>query len=103
LDAVYTAQDVGSYKPAARNFEYMLEKPDGIGIKKEKILHTAESMFHDHRPDNDFGLNSCWIYRRHAQQGFGATMNPGELPRVDFKFISMHELVKAHQEQLRVK
>jgi 2-haloacid dehalogenase len=27
-------------------------------------------------------------------------MHPGELPHVDFKFQSMHELVKAHQEQL---
>jgi len=36
-----------------------------------------------------------------AQQGFGATMNPGQLPHVDFRFTSMHELVKAHQEQLR--
>jgi 2-haloacid dehalogenase len=89
-------------KPA-RNFEYMLEKLDGIGVKKEKILHTAESVFHDHKPANDFGLKSCWVCRRHAQQGFGATMNPGQLPRVDIKFNSMHELVKTYQEQLRVK
>jgi hypothetical protein len=67
------------------------------------ILHTAESMFHDHKPANDYGLKSCWIYRRHDQQGFGATMNPGQMPHVDFRFTSMHELVKKHQEQLRVK
>jgi len=30
-------------------------------------------------------------------------MNPGQLPHFDFKFTSMHELVKPHQEQLRVK
>src|SRR5713226_6889798 len=60
FDAVYTAEDVG--------------------VKKQKILHTAESMFHDHKPANDRGLKSCWIYRRHAQQGFGATMNPGQVP-----------------------
>ena len=60
-------------------------------------------MFHDHKPANDHGLKSCWIYRRHDQQGFGATINPGEMPHVDFKFTSMLELVKAHQEQLRVK
>jgi putative hydrolase of the HAD superfamily len=103
FDAVYTAEDVGSYKPAERNFEYMLEKLDGLRVKKEKILHTAESMFHDHKPANDSGLASCWIYRRHAQEGFGATMHPGQMPRVDFRFNSMHELVKAHQEQLRAK
>lgn len=103
FDAVYTAEDIGSYKPAARNFDYMLEKLAGFGVRKEKILHTAESMFHDHKPANDFGLKSCWIYRRHAQQGFGAAMNPGQMPNVDLKFNSMHELVKAHQGQLRLK
>jgi putative hydrolase of the HAD superfamily len=103
FDAIYTAEDIGSYKPSPRNFDYMIEKMESIGVKKEKILHTAESMFHDHKPANDHGLASCWIYRRHAQEGFGATMHPGQMPHVDFRFNSMNELVKAHQEQLRVK
>ena len=77
FDAVFTAEDIGSYKPSPRNFEYMLEKLAGYGIAKSDILHTAESLFHDHEPANDFGLASCWIHRRHAQGGFGATMNPG--------------------------
>jgi hypothetical protein len=29
--------------------------------------------------------------------------NPGDMPHIDFRFNSMHELVKTHQEQLRVK
>ena len=28
-------------------------------------------------------------------------MNPGEMPKVDFRFNSMADLVKAHQEELR--
>ncbi|GLS22264.1 haloacid dehalogenase [Labrys miyagiensis] len=100
FDAIYTAEDVGSYKPNPRNFDYLLEKLDSLGVKRNKILHTAESMFHDHKPANDYKLASCWIYRRHAQKGFGATMNPGQLPHVDFRFDSMADLVKAHQEQL---
>jgi 2-haloacid dehalogenase len=103
FDAVYTAEDIGSYKPSARNFDYMIEQLEGIGVKKPKILHTAESLFHDHRPANDHGLKSCWIYRRHAQQGFGATMDPGQMPQVEFKFNSMLELAEAHQAQLQVK
>jgi 2-haloacid dehalogenase len=102
FDAIYTAEDIGSYKPNPSNFEYMLEKLGSIGVAKEQVLHTAESMFHDHKPANDFRLKSCWIYRRHADKGFGATMDPGEMPKVDFKFNSMADLVKAHQEQLRV-
>jgi 2-haloacid dehalogenase len=81
----------------------MLEKLGERGIGKDKILHTAESLFHDHQPANEFGLASCWIYRRHAKQGFGATMNPGSPPKVDFRFNSMAELVKAHQEAVRQK
>ena len=105
FDAVITAEDAGSYKPDARNFDYMLERlAPGLGgapIVKADILHTAESLFHDHKPANEFGLASCWIYRRHQQQGFGATMNPGDQPRTDFMFTSMAAMAQAHQEQLR--
>ena len=100
FDAIITAEDVGSYKPSLRNFEYMLDKLGERGIKKDKILHTAESLFHDHKPANECGLASCWIYRRHEQEGFGATMNPGQQPKVDFRFNNMAGLVKAHQEAL---
>jgi 2-haloacid dehalogenase len=101
FDAIYTAEDIGSYKPSLRNFDYMIEKLSGLGVAKDKVLHTAESLFHDHQPANEIMLKSCWIYRRWAQEGFGATIHPGEMPHFDFKFQSMHELVKAHQEQLR--
>jgi 2-haloalkanoic acid dehalogenase type II len=101
FDTVFTAEDVGSYKPDPRAFEYMLKKLGGMGIAKGDILHTAESMFHDHRPGNSMGLTSCWIYRRHEQGGFGATMDPGEMPRYDFQFRSMAELTRAHEDQLR--
>ncbi len=98
FDAIYTAQDIASYKPADANFKYMLNNLETLGIKKADILHTAESMFHDHVPANRHGLASCWIYRRFEQDGFGATMNPGQMPRYDFQFNSMADLVKAHQE-----
>lgn len=101
FDAIITAEDVGSYKPSPRNFEYMLEKLAARGVGKEKILHTAESLFHDHQPANAFGLASCWIHRRHAKQGFGATMNPGTQPRVDFRFVSMAEFADAHRQALQ--
>ena len=101
FDAIYTAEDIGSYKPSSRNFEYMLAKLKTLGIEKHQILHTAESMFHDHGPANTHGLASCWIFRRHGQDGFGATMHPDEMPKYDFRFNSMAGLVKAHQDALR--
>jgi len=100
FDAVFTAEDIGSYKPSPRNFEYMLEKLAGQGIEKGQILHTAESLFHDHAPANRFGLASCWIYRRHGQQGSGAAMPPAEMPSYDFRFVSLGELAAAHQAAL---
>jgi len=100
FDAIYTAQDIGSYKPSDRNFEYMLEKLAESGIQANVILHTAESLFHDHVPAKRHQLTSCWIYRRHKDTGFGATMDPGSKPEIPFVFNSMSELVKAHQAEL---
>ncbi|SLN55791.1 (S)-2-haloacid dehalogenase [Roseovarius albus] len=100
FDGIYTAEDIGSYKPADRNFDYMLETLARQGIQKGDILHTAESMFHDHVPANKHGLANCWIYRRHSKEGFGATMNPGDLPSYDFRFNSMSDLVATHKAEL---
>ena len=100
FDAVYTAEDIGSYKPSDRNFHYMLQKLKAMNLEQQDILHTAESMFHDHVPGTRHNLASCWIYRRHDQAGFGATMIPENLPDVDFQFNSMADLVKAHKQAL---
>ena len=101
FDAIYTAEDIGSYKPSLRNFEYMIEKLATLGIAKEQILHTAESLFHDHEPANTIGLKSAWIYRRHGQEGYGATMRPGSKPKYDFKFNSLADLVQAFRAEQR--
>jgi 2-haloalkanoic acid dehalogenase type II len=98
FDAVYTAEDIGSYKPSDRNFDYMLEKLKGLGIKNADILHTAESLFHDHAPANRHGLASCWIFRRHGDEGFGATLTPAAMPNYDFRFNSMADFARAHRE-----
>lgn len=100
FDAIYTAEDVGSYKPADANFDYMIAQLGRLGFNQSDILHTAESMFHDHMPANRHGLKSCWIYRRHDQDGFGATMTPETMPSYSFRFNSMADLVEAHQREL---
>ena len=98
FDAVYTAEDCGSYKPSKRNFDYMLAKLKTLGIEKKRILHTAESLFHDHGPANELGLASCWIHRRHGQTGSGATVALTQAPKYDFRFESLADMVKAHRE-----
>jgi 2-haloacid dehalogenase len=95
FDAVYTAQDVGSYKPDPRNFTWLLEHLAEDGFQKSDILHVAQSLFHDHAPANAIGLASAWIDRRHGATGWGATSPPPQGVRHDFCFKSLDELVAA--------
>ena len=100
FDHVFTAQDIGSYKPDLRNFEHMLGQLSHEGYRKSDILHTAESLFHDHLPAHKVGLASAWIHRRAGQEGHGATLPPEYMPTYDFRFTSMAELAQAHRETL---
>jgi 2-haloacid dehalogenase len=70
FDWIVTAQQVGSYKPDPRNFEVALER---IRMPQGRILHVAQSLFHDHVPARRLGLASAWIDRRSGRPGFGAT------------------------------
>jgi 2-haloacid dehalogenase len=70
FDWVVTAQQVGAYKPDERNFRALLER---IGLPKERIVHVAQSLFHDHVPAKRLGFASIWIDRRHDRPGSGAT------------------------------
>jgi 2-haloacid dehalogenase len=101
FDAICTAQDIGSYKPDPRNFEYLIKTLAGLGVLKRNILHTAQSLFHDHAPAQAAGLSSAWIDRRHEREGWGATAPPAGTPRYDFRFASMAEMVKAHRGEVR--
>jgi 2-haloacid dehalogenase len=101
FDAVYTAQDIESYKPNPRNFAYLLERlKNDFGLEKSDVLHVAQSLLHDHGPANRCGLASAWIDRRSAKEGWGATKPPGDVPRYDFRFDSMAALVRAHELEL---
>jgi 2-haloalkanoic acid dehalogenase type II len=99
FDAVYTAEDIGSYKPDPRNFEYLLEHLDARGIAREQILHTAESLYHDHVPARRFGLATCWIHRRSGKAGHGATRQPEAAVRPDFRFETLAAMAAAHRSE----
>jgi 2-haloacid dehalogenase len=89
FDAVYTAEDIGSYKPDPRNFEFMIARlGEDLGIERTAILHTAQSLFHDHVQARAFGLANAWIDRQRLAEGgaWGATAELGERPQVDFRF-----------------
>jgi putative hydrolase of the HAD superfamily len=101
FDHVFTAQDIGSYKPDLRNFEYLIRRLAMTGVQQHEILHTAESLFHDHLPANQMGLASAWIHRRAGQEGTGATHPPARMPHWDFRFVSLAEMAQAHQDEIR--
>jgi 2-haloacid dehalogenase len=101
FDAVYTAEDVGSYKPDVRNFEYMLARLAEQGIAREQILHTAQSLYHDHISASRFGLATCWIHRRAGQAGHGATRPPEVEVSPDFRFASLGAMADAHRGERR--
>jgi 2-haloalkanoic acid dehalogenase type II len=98
FDAIYTAEDIGSYKPSAANFDYLLEHlASDFGLQKNDILHTAQSLFHDHVPAKQFGLANAWIDRQRLSESgqWGATAKIDTRPDTDFLFFSMGEMAEA--------
>ena len=64
FDAIYTAEEIGSYKPDLKNFQYLIDHCDSdLGVKKDGIIHTAYALKHDLTPAKDIGLTNCWIER----------------------------------------
>lgn len=70
FDWVITAQQLRSYKPSLNNFHQAIAR---LGLPRERILHVAQSLFHDIAPAKSLGLSTVWVNRRHGQAGFGAT------------------------------
>jgi len=87
FDWIVTAQQVGSYKPDERNFAALTARLAADDVPKERILHVAQSLFHDHAPAQRLGFRSVWIDRRHDRPGGGAT--PPANARPDATFTSM--------------
>jgi 2-haloalkanoic acid dehalogenase type II len=98
FDAIYTAEAIGSYKPSPRNFEYLVDHVRrDFGLGPEAILHTAQSLYHDHVPARALGLANAWIDRQGLSRGgaWGATARVGDRPQTDFGFYSLEELAAA--------
>lgn len=87
--SVLTAQDVGSYKPSPRNFAALVREVERLGVAEGKLLHVAQSLFHDHLPAKAAGLPTVWINRRHDKAGWGATPAPPADVTPDWTFPSM--------------
>jgi len=103
FDAIYTAQDIGSYKPAPRNFEYLLEHlRSDLGLASADVLHTAQSLHHDHVQAKAFGLDNAWIDRQRlsASGEWGATAPVAQRPATDFLFYTLGEMADAVRAEI---
>lgn len=80
LDWLITAEQVRSYKPSTLNFEIALET---MGISTDKLLHVAQSIYHDIVPAASMGISTVWVNRRHDKTGFGATLPASGQPDLE--------------------
>jgi 2-haloacid dehalogenase len=81
FDWIVTAQQCGGYKPDPRNFAVLFER---LALPRERILHVAQSLYHDHVPAKALGLTTVWIDRRHDRPGAGATPPAAAQPDLTF-------------------
>jgi 2-haloacid dehalogenase len=90
FDLAVTAQDVASYKPALAGFHAAHERIEGeLGVPRARVLHVAQSLFHDHVPAKSLGMTSVWIDRRDGRPGGATPETAGVTP--DARFASMRE------------
>jgi len=87
---IITAEQVKSYKPSHKNFKFAINK---IGISQDKIIHIAQSLYHDIIPAKELGLFTIWINRRKDKEGFGAT--PAASAKPDLEYPDLKSLVSA--------
>ena len=80
FDWVITAEQARSYKPSTRNFSRAIET---MGIAPEKLLHVAQSLYHDIVPARSMGISTVWVNRRHDKTGSGATLAASGKPDLE--------------------
>lgn len=68
FDEVTTAEQVGSYKPGHRNFEFVLHR---IGVPAEQVLHKALSF------------TTVWVNRTSRLPGTGLTLPAEVVPDLE--------------------
>lgn len=64
VDAVVTAEMVGSYKP---NHNHFTRFEESFGASRERWVHVAQSYFHDMEPAKALDVPRVWV-NRHADR-----------------------------------
>jgi len=84
IDGFVTAEDVGSYKPSPAHWIKFMEK---TGTPRGRVLHCAQSVYHDIIPTQVMGIDSAWVNR------YGEKLGPGIQPH--FICDNLENLAKA--------
>jgi len=90
LDEVITAQQAQAYKPSLKLFELALSR---INAPAHRVLHVAQSIYHDIVPAQSLGLATVWVNRPSARPGVGAVKAAEANP--DLTVSSLAELAAA--------
>jgi 2-haloacid dehalogenase len=80
FDWIVTAEQVKAYKPSLQTFAFAIER---MGISPEKLLHVAQSVYHDIAPAKSIGLTTVWVNRRKGKEGSGATSPGSAIPDLE--------------------
>jgi putative hydrolase of the HAD superfamily len=99
--ATFTVDDTATEKPDPAFFQQVFDFIVRDGGSKSDILHVAQSQYHDIGISRQLGLTNCWIERRHAQQGYGGTIEPAEFTPPDFHFHTLAQLADAVDVETR--
>ncbi|KAK0630195.1 Haloacid dehalogenase-like hydrolase-domain-containing protein [Bombardia bombarda] len=112
FDAVYTAENIGSYKPSHNNFHYLFahaKSEFGVDREKGELLHVARSLTADHVPAKELGFRSVWIARGGDREGhYGTGGNLRELTEqgklgFEWKFDTIGEFADEVERQFAAK
>jgi 2-haloacid dehalogenase len=88
FDEIVTAEQVRSYKPTHAHFHEALKR---LELPRERVLHVAQSLFHDIAPAKELGFTTVWVNRRAGKGGAGATAPSSATP--DFEVPDMRAVV----------
>jgi 2-haloacid dehalogenase len=69
LDGVITAEEARSYKPSLNNFQMALRT---LAISPDRLLHAAQSIYHDVVPSRSLGISTVWVNRTSSRPGISA-------------------------------
>lgn len=60
FDEVITGERLGAYKPRLEPFEEAFTR---LGVPPNRLLHVAQSVYHDINPAGRLGLSCVWVQR----------------------------------------